>query len=182
MRTERIEARIDPERAERIRYAAELVHTSMSAFVVDAAAERAERIITDQRARPVSAVISVLVAIFTGGYMLPWAIAAIRGKSNHWLIFWVNLLLGWTFVGWVIALVLSVLPHRTLGVDENDRVKLFDFGIARSLHDPRLTEQGELRRHVNVFVGDESIKFIDGLETRVTDGTIITIVPAVSGG
>jgi len=49
MRTERIEARIEPERAERIRYAAELVHTSMSAFVVDAAAERAERVIADHK-------------------------------------------------------------------------------------------------------------------------------------
>ncbi len=45
-----------------------------------------------------------------------------------------------------------------------------------------LTEQGELRRHVNVFVGEESIKFIDGLSTPVEDGATITIVPAVSGG
>ena len=45
-----------------------------------------------------------------------------------------------------------------------------------------LTEQGELRRHVNVFVGDESIRFLDGLATPVADGTMITIVPAVSGG
>ena len=45
-----------------------------------------------------------------------------------------------------------------------------------------LTEQGELRRHVNVFVGDESIAFLDGLDTRVGDGETITIVPAVSGG
>jgi sulfur-carrier protein len=45
-----------------------------------------------------------------------------------------------------------------------------------------LTEQGELRRHVNVFVGDESIQFMDGLATRVRDGETITIVPAVSGG
>ena len=51
-----------------------------------------------------------------------------------------------------------------------------------ALTDRVLTERGELRRHVNVFVGDESIKFIDGLETRVSDGTTITIVPAVSGG
>ena len=51
-----------------------------------------------------------------------------------------------------------------------------------ALTDRVLTEQGELRRHVNVFVGDESIKFIDGLRTRVSDGTTITIVPAVSGG
>jgi molybdopterin synthase sulfur carrier subunit len=45
-----------------------------------------------------------------------------------------------------------------------------------------LTEQGELRRHVNVFVGEESIRFLDGLATTVADGMTITIVPAVSGG
>jgi sulfur-carrier protein len=45
-----------------------------------------------------------------------------------------------------------------------------------------LTEQGLLRRHVNVFVGDESIAFLDGLETPVREGETITIVPAVSGG
>jgi sulfur-carrier protein len=45
-----------------------------------------------------------------------------------------------------------------------------------------LTEQGELRRHVNVFVGEESVRFLDGLATPVSDGTTITIVPAVSGG
>lgn len=49
MRIDRIEARVDPERAERIRYAARLAHTSVSAFVVDAAAEAAERVIAEQR-------------------------------------------------------------------------------------------------------------------------------------
>jgi molybdopterin synthase sulfur carrier subunit len=51
-----------------------------------------------------------------------------------------------------------------------------------ALTDRVLTEQGEIRRHVNVFVGDESVKFLDGLATKVSDGTTITIVPAVSGG
>jgi len=51
-----------------------------------------------------------------------------------------------------------------------------------ALTDRVLTEQGELRRHVNVFVGEESVKFLDGLSTPVADGTTITIVPAVSGG
>lgn len=46
-RTERIEARVDPERASRIRCAAELAHASVSAFVVDAAVERAERILVE---------------------------------------------------------------------------------------------------------------------------------------
>ena len=45
-----------------------------------------------------------------------------------------------------------------------------------------LTEQGALRRHVNVFVGDESIKGTGGLETPLPEGSEIAIVPAVSGG
>ena len=45
-----------------------------------------------------------------------------------------------------------------------------------------LTEQGELRRHVNVFLGEESIRFLNGLSTVVEDGDTIMIVPAVSGG
>ena len=51
-----------------------------------------------------------------------------------------------------------------------------------ALTDRVLTEQGELRRHVNVFVGDESIRFLDGLATPVPAGSTIMIVPAVSGG
>ena len=45
-----------------------------------------------------------------------------------------------------------------------------------------LTEQGEVREHVNVFVGEESIRFADGLATPVHDGDMIMIVAAVSGG
>ena len=45
-----------------------------------------------------------------------------------------------------------------------------------------LTEQGAIRQHVNIFVGDESVRFLHGLETAVGDGDTITIVPAVSGG
>jgi molybdopterin converting factor small subunit len=51
-----------------------------------------------------------------------------------------------------------------------------------ALVDRVLTEQGELRRHVNIFVGDESIAFLDGLSTGIDEGATITIVPAVSGG
>jgi molybdopterin converting factor small subunit len=51
-----------------------------------------------------------------------------------------------------------------------------------ALVDRVLTEQGELRRHVNIFVGDESIAFLDGLSTPIDEGATITIVPAVSGG
>lgn len=45
-----------------------------------------------------------------------------------------------------------------------------------------LNEQGEVRRHVNVFVGPTSIRWSGGLETPLGDGAEISIVPAVSGG
>jgi hypothetical protein len=56
-------------------------------------------------------VVAVVVAILTGGYMLPWAIAAVRDVA-HWSVFWVNLLLGWTIVGWVVALVMALRRQR----------------------------------------------------------------------
>ena len=43
-------------------------------------------------------------------------------------------------------------------------------------------ERGEVREHVNIFVGDESIRFAGGLATPVGDGDTIMIVAAVSGG
>ena len=49
VRTERIEARIDPERAESIRCAAQLSHTSLSAFVTEAAFEKAEQVLLEER-------------------------------------------------------------------------------------------------------------------------------------
>lgn len=46
----------------------------------------------------------------------------------------------------------------------------------------RISENGELRRFVNVYVADEDIRFGDGLETTVADGSEVTILPAVAGG
>jgi molybdopterin converting factor small subunit len=43
-------------------------------------------------------------------------------------------------------------------------------------------EAGKLRRFVNVFVGDEDIRFLDGLDTAVSGGSTVSIVPAVAGG
>jgi len=56
-------------------------------------------------------VVAVIVAIITVGYMLPWAIAAVRDVP-HWAVFWVNLLLGWTLIGWVVALIMSLRRQR----------------------------------------------------------------------
>ncbi len=46
----------------------------------------------------------------------------------------------------------------------------------------RITEDGDLRRFVNVYVGGEDIRFRDGLETALSDGDEVTILPAVAGG
>ena len=46
----------------------------------------------------------------------------------------------------------------------------------------RITEDGELRRFVNVYVSGEDIRFGDGLETEVAEGSEVTILPAVAGG
>ncbi len=57
---------------------------------------------------------------------------------------------------------------------------LFDrFGELRS----RIADDdGSLRRFVNVYVAGEDIRFLDGLKTPVSDGSEVTILPAVAGG
>jgi sulfur-carrier protein len=46
----------------------------------------------------------------------------------------------------------------------------------------RIAEDGGLRRFVNVYVGGEDIRFLEGLDTPVNDGDEVTILPAVAGG
>jgi len=42
--------------------------------------------------------------------------------------------------------------------------------------------EGELRPYVNVFVGSENVKSVSGLDTPVSDGDVVSIIPAVAGG
>jgi sulfur-carrier protein len=44
------------------------------------------------------------------------------------------------------------------------------------------TEQGQIREHINLFVGDEDIRYTGGLMSPISDGSQISIVPAISGG
>ena len=46
----------------------------------------------------------------------------------------------------------------------------------------RITEDGTLRRFVNVYVSGDDIRFQDGLDTELADGDEVTILPAVAGG
>ena len=67
--------------------------------------------------------------------------------------------------GGTVATVLAELEAAHPGFTE----RLFDEG-------------GQLRRFVNVFVADEDIRFLDGINTPVGEGETVSIVPAVAGG
>ena len=45
-----------------------------------------------------------------------------------------------------------------------------------------LDDSGALRRFVNLYVNDEDVRFLDGLETELPDGAKVSIIPAVAGG
>lgn len=51
-------------------------------------------------------------------------------------------------------------------------------GFAAKIFD----DEGNLRRFVNVFVADDDVRFMDGLDTPVPDGETLSIIPAVAGG
>jgi sulfur-carrier protein len=45
-----------------------------------------------------------------------------------------------------------------------------------------LDEQGAIRRFVNVYVGNDDVRFLDALDTSTPDGTEVSVIPAVAGG
>lgn len=51
-------------------------------------------------------------------------------------------------------------------------------GLAKHLR----TSDGKLRSFVNVYLGEEDIRYLDGEDTAVTEGAVLTIVPSIAGG
>jgi len=51
-----------------------------------------------------------------------------------------------------------------------------------SLHRNICDETGRVRQHLNLFVNDDNVRFLHGLETRLAPGDVLTILPAGSGG
>jgi molybdopterin converting factor small subunit len=56
------------------------------------------------------------------------------------------------------------------------------FAAHPGIRDRLLTERGEIREHVNVFVGEREARATGGLAARVTGGMEISILPAITGG
>ncbi len=45
-----------------------------------------------------------------------------------------------------------------------------------------LDDQGAIRRFVNVYVGNDDVRFLDSLDTKTADGAQVSVIPAVAGG
>jgi sulfur-carrier protein len=56
------------------------------------------------------------------------------------------------------------------------------FAAHPGLRDRILNEDGQLRQHINIFVGNESIRYTGGLATPLPASATISIIPAISGG
>jgi molybdopterin synthase sulfur carrier subunit len=81
-------------------------------------------------------------------------------------------------------------PLRTL-TGGNDEVKAVGATVAAVIDDleknhpgikDRLLDEKGVRRFVNIYVGEEDIRFLEGLKTELKGGEQISIVPAIAGG
>jgi MoaD family protein len=81
-------------------------------------------------------------------------------------------------------------PLRTL-TGGDDAVKVDGKNVAQLIDNletkfpgmkERLVDDKGVRRFVNLYLGDEDIRFLDGLETELKDGDELSIVPAIAGG
>lgn len=89
-----------------------------------------------------------------------------------------------------ISTVRIPTPLRTLTAG-NDEVKANGVTVAAVIDDleknypgikDRLLDEKGVRRFVNIYVGEEDIRFLEGLKTELKGGEQITIVPAIAGG
>ncbi|MFN8126431.1 MAG: MoaD/ThiS family protein [Candidatus Nanopelagicales bacterium] len=73
--------------------------------------------------------------------------------------------------------------ERQVPADGDDLAALIaDLDTRHTGLSERLLDGGELRRFVNVYLNDEDVRFLDGLATTLSDGDVVTILPAVAGG
>ncbi|HEY1190993.1 MAG TPA: ubiquitin-like small modifier protein 1 [Gemmata sp.] len=48
--------------------------------------------------------------------------------------------------------------------------------------EPKLFADGKVRPYINVFLNDEDVRYLDEMDTAVTDGVVLALIPAVAGG
>ncbi|HEC22185.1 MAG TPA: molybdopterin synthase sulfur carrier subunit [Chloroflexi bacterium] len=76
-------------------------------------------------------------------------------------------------------------------VDGNEHVTVTGETVGEALKDlvhqypelePHLFNNGQLRSFVNVFIGEEDIRYLDGVETAIDEDTQLVIIPSIAGG
>lgn len=74
--------------------------------------------------------------------------------------------------------------HATVEADGDTIGEVFTSLIAThpSLGDQLLTADGDLHRHLNVFLNDDDIRYLGRLEAKVAPSDTVTLMPAVAGG
>ncbi len=79
-------------------------------------------------------------------------------------------------------------PHvggaATISADGETVGEVFRALIAESpgLADSLIDDDGQLHKFVNVYRNDDDIRYLEGLDTKVADGDVLSILPAVAGG
>jgi molybdopterin converting factor small subunit len=101
-------------------------------------------------------------------YFLSWT-PALYGRSTHFCGLW-----GFPLNNQknVFARVFIMLADALLAL----------WTVYPGVRDRVATEQGQVREHTNIFVGNENVRYTSGLASPVSAGCEISIVPAVSGG
>lgn len=73
-------------------------------------------VVTDARQSGVEMTLAWIFTVFTLGYLLPWAVAATRGKSNGLIALLLNFLLGWTLIRWIVTLVMECTAYQVVAM------------------------------------------------------------------
>jgi molybdopterin synthase sulfur carrier subunit len=68
------------------------------------------------------------------------------------------------------------------GSGDTLRALLADLDARHPGIEERIVDEGALRRFVNVYLNDEDVRFLDGIDTALSDGDVVTVLPAVAGG
>jgi molybdopterin converting factor small subunit len=74
--------------------------------------------------------------------------------------------------------------HATIQAEGATVGEVFDDLVRRhpGLRDQLLTPEGDLHRHLNVYLNDDDIRYLGKLDAKVTESDTLTLMPAVAGG
>jgi molybdopterin converting factor small subunit len=68
------------------------------------------------------------------------------------------------------------------GTGDTLRALIVDLETRHAGISDRIVDDAGLRRFVNVYLNDEDVRFLDGIDTALSDGDVVTVLPAVAGG